>query len=69
MKKSTSIIINIALFAVVVLLAFMVVRSIQAPIKFGNEQKAREKEVVQRLMDIRDVQIQFKQANRKYTAS
>lgn len=69
MKKSTSIIINIALFAVVVLLAIMVVRSIQAPIKFGNEQKTREKEVVQRLMDIRDAEIQFKQANRKYTAS
>ena len=69
MKKGTSIIINIALFAVVVLLAIKVIQSIQAPIKFGNEQKDREKEVVQRLMDIRDAEIQYKQANRKYTAS
>ena len=69
MKKSTSIIINIALFAVVVFLAFEVVQSIQAPIKFGNEQKAREKEVVQRLIDIRDAEVQYKQANRQYTAS
>ena len=69
MKKGTSIIINIALFAVVVFLAFMVVKSIQAPIKFGNEQKDREKEVVQRLIDIRDAEVQYKQANRKYTAS
>ncbi len=69
MKKGTSIIINIALFAVVVFLGFKVVQSIQAPIKFGNEQRDREKEVVQRLIDIRDAEVQYKQANRKYTAS
>ena len=69
MKKSTSILINIALFAVVVFLAFKVVQSIQAPIKFGNEQKKRETEVVKRLINIRDAEVQYKQANNCYTAS
>lgn len=46
MKKTTNILINLILFAVVVVLAIMVVRSIQAPIKFGNEKKAREVQVI-----------------------
>lgn len=69
MKSTKSILINIALFAVVVFLGFKVVQSIQAPIKFGNEQKSRETEVVQRLKDIRDAEIQYKQATNRYTAS
>ena len=36
MKKGLSIIINIILFAIIVLLAWQVVKSIQAPIKFKN---------------------------------
>ena len=38
MKKGLSILINILLFAVIVFLAWQVVKSIQAPIKFNNEQ-------------------------------
>jgi type II secretory pathway component PulJ len=36
MKKGLSIVINIVLFAIIVLLAWQVVKSIQAPIKFNN---------------------------------
>lgn len=61
--------VNIVLFAVVVFLAIMVVKSIQAPIKFNNAQHAREVQVVQNLKDIRDAEIQYKQANNCYTAS
>ena len=69
MKKETNVLINIVLFAVVVFLAIKVVQSIQAPIKFGKAQKAREEQVIQRLKDIRDIEIQYKQANNCYTGS
>lgn len=69
MKKGTNVLINIVLFAVVVFLAIKVIQSIQAPIKFGNEQKARETQVIQRLKDIRDLEVQYKQANNCYTGS
>ena len=66
--KLKSILINIVLFAVVVFLAIKVVQSIKAPIDFGNEKSLREAQVVQRLKDIRDAEIQYKQANSKYTS-
>lgn len=69
MKKGLSIIINILLFAVILFLAWQVIKSIQAPIKFGNEQKTRESKVVERLIDIRNAEVLYKQANNKYTAS
>lgn len=68
MKKGLNIVINIILFAIVLLLAWMVVKSIQAPIKFNNEQKARESKVVERLIDIRNAEVLYKNANNKYTA-
>ena len=69
MKKGLSILINILLFAVIVFLAWQVVKSIQAPIKFNTEQKARETKVVERLIDIRNAEVLYKNANNKYTAS
>lgn len=69
MKKGTNILINIVLFAAVVLLAMQVIKSIQAPIKFNNEQKARESKVVERLIDIRNAEVLYKNLNNKYTAS
>ena len=67
MKKGLSIVINIVLFAIIVLLAIQVIKSIQAPIKFNNEQKAREAKVVERLIDIRNAEVLYKNANNKYT--
>jgi hypothetical protein len=67
MNKVTNIIVNILLLAVIVFLAFKVVQSIQAPIKFGNEQKVRETQVVQRLMDIRNAEVLYKNATNQYT--
>ena len=68
MKKGLSILVNILLFAVIVFLAWQVVKSIQAPIKFNNEQKARETKVVERLIDIRNAEVLYKNANNKFTA-
>ena len=67
--KLKRILINIVLFAVVVFLAIKVIQSIKAPIDFGNEKNVRETQVVQRLKDIRDAEIQYKQAYNKYTSS
>ena len=67
MKKGLSIVINIVLFAIIVLLAWQVVKSIQAPIKFNHEQKARETKVVERLIDIRNAEVHFKNVNGCYT--
>ena len=67
MKKGLSIVINIVLFAIIVLLAVQVVKSIQAPIKFNHEQKAREAKVVDRLIDIRNAEVLYKNAYNKYT--
>ena len=69
MKKGLSIVINILLFAIIVVLALQVIKSIQAPIKFNNEQKARESKVVERLIDIRNAEVLYKNLNNKYTAS
>ena len=67
MKKGLSIVINIVLFAIIVVLAMQLIKSIQAPIKFGNEQKAREAKVVERLIDIRNAEVLYKNAYNKYT--
>ena len=67
MKKGLSIVINIILFAIIVLLAWQVVKSIQAPIKFNTEQKARETKVIERLLDIRNAEVLYKNATNKYT--
>ena len=67
MKKGLSIVINIILFAIILLLAWQVVKSIQAPIKFNTEQKARETKVIERLIDIRNAEVLYKNATNKYT--
>lgn len=67
-SKVKSILINVVLFAVIVFLAIKVIQSIKAPIDFGNEKTLRETQVVQRLKDIRDAEIQFKQAYNRYTS-
>ena len=69
MKKGLSIIINVVLFAIIVILALQVIKSIQAPIKFNKEQKMREAKVVERLIDIRNAEVLYKNANNKYTNS
>ncbi len=68
-SKLKSAIINIILLAIVVFLAIKVVQSISAPIRFGKEKSAREAEVIQRLKDIRDAEMQFKQVYNKYTSN
>lgn len=62
-------IIKAVLFAVIILLGYLVYHSITQPLNFIKEKKHREAEVVQRLKDIRSVQALYKNARGKYTAS
>ena len=68
MKKGLSIVINIILFAIILLLGWQVVKSIMAPIKFSTEQEAREAKVVERLIDIRNAEVLYKNVNNRFTA-
>ena len=64
-----NLILKIVLFAVIIVLGYMVYESINKPVRFKKERAQREVEVVQRLKDIRSAQSIFKQANNSYTPS
>lgn len=65
MKK----LIQIALLIVIVVLAYFVWESIQAPIRFNKEKDLRRDATIQRLKDIRTAQIAYKDEYGKFTAS
>jgi hypothetical protein len=65
MKK----LIQIALAIVIVVLAYFVWESIQAPIRFNKEKDLRRDATIQRLKDIRTAQIAYKDEYGKFTAS
>lgn len=64
MKK----LIQFLLALVIVALIFVVYLQISTPIRFEDEQKAREKVVIERLKDIRTAQRQFKSKYQRFTA-
>lgn len=69
MKKAITIIIQIALLAVIVLFAFLIVKGIQKPIDFEQEKEARFEQVINRLKDIRTAQVEYKKQYGAYTPS
>ena len=64
MKK----IIQVILALVIAALVYVVYMQISTPIRFENEQKAREELVIKRLKDIRTAQRQFKSKYQRFTA-
>lgn len=64
MKK----IIQVILALVIAALVYVVYQQISTPIRFENEQKAREELVIKRLKDIRTAQRQFKSKYQRFTA-
>ncbi len=60
-------VIQFVLFIIIVALGYMVYDSIMEPVRLNQEKAKREKEVVQRMKDIRSAEIIFKQLNDKYT--
>ena len=67
-KKSVQIILQIALAAVILGLAYWVYTLISTPIKFENEQKTRESAVIERIKDIRTAERTFKSKYQRFTA-
>ena len=50
----------------IILLAYLCVASVMQPVNFNKQKEAREKVAIQRLKDIRDLQVAFKSANGRY---
>ena len=61
--------INIVLTLVIIILAYLIFRGINEPIKFNKEKKHRYSFVIQRLKDIRTAEIAYKSVNGSYTGS
>lgn len=55
--------------ACIVGLVYLNVNSIKQPVEFGNEREAREAVAIQRLEDIRELQIAYRNVNGKYASS
>ena len=63
-------VINIVLGLCALALVYVCYGSIMGPINFDNTKKAREKEVIARLIDIRKAQVEYRNTHEgKYTAS
>ncbi len=60
MNKSVKIAVECALAVLIVLVAWLTVRSVQKPVKFNKEVAARSQVAIQRLKDIRTLQVAFK---------
>lgn len=62
-------VIKIVLSVIIVVLAFLVVNSIMAPVKFENEKVKRERVIIEQLKEIRKVQVSYKGIHNRYTTS
>ena len=63
-------VLNIVLAACAAALVYVCYGSIMGPINFDNTKKARETEVIARLIDIRKAQVEYRNTHEgKYTAS
>jgi len=67
MNKSVKIIGEIALAAIIVLLVWLIVKSVQKPVQFNKEVAARSQVGIQRLKDIRTLQVAFKSVNGRFS--
>ena len=69
MNKKVKIIVEVALLAVIVFLTWLIVRSVMEPVNFNKQKAVRENVAIQRLKDIRTLQVAFKSVNGRYTSS
>jgi hypothetical protein len=53
----------------IIVLTYLCVNTILTPIRFAEQREQREKLVIQRLVDIRNAQVEFKKQHVRYTAS
>ena len=69
MNKGLKIGLELLLAVVICLLAWLTVKSVQKPVKFNNELKARSEVGIQRLKDIRTLQVAFKSVTGRFSPS
>ena len=62
-------VIQILLLIAIVVLGYMLVESIQQPIRFQQEQRTRYNRTIERLRDIRTAQLAYRSVNGKFTGS
>lgn len=67
MSKSLKIALEVVLAALIVFLVWVTVKSIQKPVEFNNEVAARSQVAIQRLKDIRTLQVAFKSENGRFS--
>jgi hypothetical protein len=54
---------------IIILLAFLIIKSIQQPVKFNKEKALREAAAIVKLKDIRTLQVAYKNVNGKFAPS
>ncbi|MCK9627077.1 MAG: hypothetical protein M0R37_00630 [Bacteroidales bacterium] len=59
----------IVLPIIIVLLGYLIYRSVQEPVEFNKAKEFREKIAIERLKDIRTLEVAYKTKHGKYTAS
>ena len=69
MNKATKIIIEIALLALICGLVYLLYSNIMKPVNFNKEKETRQAVAVQRLKDIRTLQVAFKSVTGKFNSS
>lgn len=62
-------IVRIVLTLIIIVLGYLVVESIMGPVRFQNENDFRKKVVVDRMKDIRSIQLTYRSLNNSYTGS
>ncbi len=68
MNKALKIIVELLLLVVIAGLVVAIVKSIQQPVNFNKAQAQREQVAIQRLKDIRSLEVAYNSVNGKYTA-
>ena len=69
MKKSLQIILEVVLAALIVFITWQIVKSINKPVAFNRQKAYRESIAIQRLKDIRTLQVAYKAVNGKFTST
>lgn len=68
MNKVVKTLISLVLLAIIAGLTYMIVQSVQEPVQFNKHVDARKAVAVQRLKDIRTLQVAYKSVNGKFTS-
>lgn len=67
MNKTVKIIVEVVLLAAIVFLVYVIYSSIMKPVNFNKEKDYRESVAIQRLKDIRTLQVAYKTVNNRFS--